>query len=303
MFAHSLLALRAVPLLRVALVVAVVSACAPGPTPTPIPRPVPAAPPPVAVAPAPVVTRYTIPGVVTDTHYDIEARTEIDRDSAGRHDKQQLTSRASMLVRERRQANGALSASGRISSYRVTSGLTSTPVVLDSLRFDAVLDSQALRVVSQPPLANECDRPESGALSLIRDVFVRIPVSVAVGDSWRDSTVQLVCRASLPMVVRSTAEYVVLDSARADNSVVLSIRRTTTTTLAGKSASPWRAIDITGTGTATLTFRVAVLSGAVRKLDGSSSLTLTVTDRTSPTALRTQQVTQRVTLSAQAIGN
>ena len=66
---------------------------------------------------------------------------------------------------------------------------------------------------------------------------------------------------------------------------------------------PWRALEVTGTGTATLEIRVAVLTGAVRAMEGSSTLTLSVTDKTASTAVRAQQVTQRVSLRAQATSN
>lgn len=280
------------------------AACASSPAPTPVLRP--SAPAPVVPAtPAPVasVTRYTVPMLVTDTRYRVDSKASIERDSAGRRETQQLTTRADVLVRQRRQSNGALSASGQISGYSVSSPFTSAPTVIDSLRFEAVLDAQALRVVSQPPLANECDRPEGGALSLVRDLFVRVPSVVAVGDQWRDSTVQLVCRSSIPMVMRTTADYQVVDTARSSDGVVLVIRRTSTTRLDGKVASPWRALEVTGTGTATLEIRVAVLTGAVRVMEGSSTLTLSVTDKTASTAVRAQQVTQRVSLRAQATSN
>jgi hypothetical protein len=276
------------------------AACGPGVAPTPVPRPAP----PIEAAPvpmAPVASHLAIPSLVTDTRYRLETRTQLEVDSAGRRVTQTITSRAQAVVRQRRQADGALTASGKIFDYVVASGLLATPPKLDSLRFDAELDAQALRVALQPPLANECDRPETGALSLVREVLVRVPASVAIGDTWRDSTVQIVCRASVPMIVRTNATYTVLDSARSSDGTLVVIRRTSTTRLEGKTTSPWRALDVTGTGTATLEFRVAVLTGAVRRLEGTSTLTLTVTDKTSPTSLRAQQVTQLVSLTGTAI--
>ncbi len=281
----------------------VMSGCQSAAAPTPTPRPTPApAPTPVATAPTAVTTRYTIPALVTDTRYQVESKAVLERDSAGRRESQQLNSRADAVVRQRRQASGALNATGRMYAYAVQSSLGPSTPRIDSLRFEAVLDAQALRVVLQPPLENECDRPESGALALVRDLFVRVPNSVSVGERWRDSTVQLVCRASIPMVVRTTADYEVLDSARRDNEVALRIRRTTATRLEGKVASPWRALEVSGVGTGTLEFELSVLTGAVRTLDGTSTLTMTVTDKTSASAIRAQQVTQRVTTHAQITG-
>lgn len=242
-----------------------------------------------------------MPALVTDARYRLHSVTELERDSAGRRDVQQVSGDAQVVVRLRRQASGNLSATGRVLGYAVTSALSTTPIAIDSLRFDAILDSLALRVAMQPPLVNECDRPESGALTLVRDLLLRVPANLAVGDQWRDSTVQVVCRASLPMIIRTVAEYVVSDSARGDDGLQLVIHRTSTSRVEGKTSSPWRSVEVAGRGTARLEARVSVSSGAVSRLESNGTLTLTVTDRTSPASVRSQDVTQRVKLTATTI--
>ncbi len=262
------------------------------PVPLPTPVPVPTLPPDVA----PVV-RYTIPSVVTDARYRLESVAAFERDSAGRRDTQQQTSRADVLVRLRRSANGALAANGRISGYAVQSALSTVPIAIDSLRFEAVLDGTALRVVLQPPLANECDRPETGALALVRNLLIRVPATVAVGESWRDSTVSVVCRSSVPLVLRNTNTYTVVDAERGREGMELVIRRTTVSRVDGKSATAWRSIELSGVGSSTLDARLSIVSGAVQQVQENSTLTLTVIDKSTPTLVRTQQVTQRVTLT------
>lgn len=276
--------------------------CAPAAVsiPTPAPAEVPAAAPP---PPVPLPVSFTLPALVTDVRYRLENTTVLERDSAGQRDSQQLVSRAAATVRVHRSPTGAFEGTGRLTGYSVTSALVSAPIVVDSLRFDVVLDSLALRVVMQPPLANECDRPETGALALVRDVLWRVPTTVSVGDRWRDSTVQLVCRSSLPLVVRTTSEYVVTDTVRQSAGVLLVITRTSQMRVEGKTTSPWRLIDVNGTGQGTHEARVAVISGAVREVRGTSTLTLQVTDRTTPSSVRSQVVTQRVTTLAQAVEN
>jgi len=282
-------------------ILTVVSGCAPRVVPLPIPAPssAPAAPVPVVV---PTATRYSVPGLVTDTRYGIESIAQLERDSAGRRDVQSITSRAQTTVRLRRTPDGAFSGSGRIIGYSVSSALSATPIVIDSLRFQTVLDPTALRVAMQPPLANECDRPETGALSLVRDLLLRVPGSIAVGDQWRDSTVQIVCRSSVPMIVRTTNAYVATDAVRGRDGMELSIRRTSVTRVEGKTTSPWRSVDIAGTGSAVLTARVAVNTGVVHMVQSTSTLTLTVNDLSSTSAVRAQQVIQRVTFKGDVIG-
>lgn len=279
----------------------VATACAPRavvvPPSRPIPMPAPAPVPVVEVAP----TRFAIPALVTDTRYAIESRTTLLRDSAGRREEQQLSSDARVVVRYRRTPTGGLSGTGRLSQYAVTSGFSATPVRLDSLRFDITLDDVWLRVMPTPALVNECDRPETSALALVREVLLRVPSSVSVGDSWQDSTVQVVCRSNVALVMRTTHRYTVADSSREAGSMQLVVRRVSQSRLEGKTSTAWRSIDIRGTGDATLEARVAVSTGAVQRVESASTLALTVSDRTSSTALRTQQVTQRVTLRARVV--
>jgi hypothetical protein len=250
------------------------------------------------------MARYAIPALVTDSRYQVQSIATLERDSAGRRDVQKMTSSAQVVVRLRRQLSGGFDATGRLYGYSVQSALSTTAVAIDSLRFDAVLDSLALRVAMQPPLVNECDRPESGALSLVRDLLIRVPASLTVGARWRDSTVALVCRANLPMVVRTIADYVVTDTAHTrEDGVLLVIRRTSNARVEGKLQAPWRSVEVTGLGTGTLDAQVSVRSGAVRRVQSTSTLILTATDRTSPSSVRSQQVTQRVTLTGVPIGS
>jgi len=270
--------------------------CAPAVVAAPpilLPTPAPVATPPADVAPM----RFAIPSVVTDARYHLETVAAFTRDSAGRRDTQQQTSRADVLVSMQRSTNGALTATGRVSAYAVHSALSTTPIAIDSLRFEAALDSVSVRVVSQPPLANECDRPESGALSLVRDLLIRVPATVAVGESWRDSTVSMVCRSSVPLVVRNVNSYTVVDAERGREGMELVIRRSTVSRVDGKSATAWRSIEVSGVGSGSLDARLSTVSGAIQRVQGTSTLTFTVVDKSTPTLMRTQLVTQRVAVT------
>lgn len=284
------------------LALGAIAACGPHAASVPTPKPEPTTTP-VAPVEAPTVVRYSVPGLVTDTRYRIESVTELERDSAGRRETQTLNTQANVTLRLRRTATGAFTANGQIAAYQVKSQFLAKPISIDSLRFQAVLDAQALRVVMQPPLANECDRAETGALALVHDVLLRVPASLAVGDQWRDSTVQVICRSTVPLVFRTVNDYVLTSADRARDGNELVVRRTSVTRVEGKTSSPWRAVEISGVGADTLSARISVLTGAVRSVEGKSILTLLVSDRSSTAAVRAQQLTQRVKLTGTASGN
>ncbi len=285
-----------------ALTLLVLSACSQPPAQSPVPE---GPREPVAVEipppPAPRPEVFSLPSNIAETHYRLESKTVLVRDSAGRRESQELTSRAQSTLRLRRFPDGRFEGSGMLTAYQVSSAFSTVPVAVDSLRFDAALDTLSLRVVSRPPLANECDRAETGALGLVRDVLIRLPTSVTVGERWQDSTVQVVCRSGVPMVVRTSSAYVVTGSERDGEQQILLVRRTSVSNVSGATTSPWRSVGVAGTGEGTLEARVLVGTGVVQRVRGTSMLTLTVSDRSVPSQIRSQQVTQRVTLSADVI--
>lgn len=217
-----------------------------------------------------------------------------------------LTSQESATPTGRRNVRTGTRAPGSVGSTAGTSTGTEaavpTPAVPASavpapLLLDAVLDSANARVVTRPLLANECDRPELGAVALARDVLVRIPDGVAVGDRWRDSTVSLVCRTGVPITVYTSTQY---QLERMDEHRMILVR-TLAATLDGKGGSAFRAIALTGNSTGTQRAEVQRATGVLEKLEGTSTLTLRVSERTLSGVPRVQQVVQRVELKAERV--
>ena len=307
--------MRRMPLgrpLSVMAVLALCAACAPGPSAAPAPAPVPT---PVVTPPSvesPRAPRFRLPLALATTSYGMQVRTELERDSAGRTERDLVESSARVELTLRRDPRGLLRGAGRVDSFVVrasgASARTTTPATMlstavpaplfTSVAIDAVLDSTQLRTVVRPPLANECDRPEAAAAGMARELLVRIPESVSVGDRWRDSLVTLVCRGGVPMTVRTIIESVAAGTTDGDR--ILRVRRTVATTLDGNSRTPWRQVEITGTGRGTQDVQVDVARGTMVALDGESTLTIRVVNGSLRDAARTQQVVQKVTLSARA---
>lgn len=286
-------------------------ATAPSPVVAPTPVPVSA---PVA---APLPARIAVASAVAERRYDVKSSARIERDSAGRKDEQRVESQGVVTWMLQRSPDGALRGSGRVDSFAVkiegagvaaptvqsksTSGSVggASPTIFPAVAFDAILDAISVRVVTRPPLANECDRSESGATALVRDLLLRVPTSVVSGDRWRDSSVSIICRVGIPITVRSTHEYVLERVEGMLPATTLFIKRTTATRLEGKLGSAWRALELTGSGTGTDDARIDVSTGALMLLDGQGTLTLQLTDRSRPSTPRTQRITQQLTTHAE----
>jgi hypothetical protein len=225
---------------------------------------------------------------------------------AGVSDEQRIDTRALVSMSFDRMVTGALRGSGQVDSFTVRSSIAEIPTPLvgtaatairpsSSVYIDALIDSTALRVVSRPPLANECDRPEVSAMQLARELLVRIPDGVVEGSQWRDSTIALVCRNGVPLTVYTATRSTLTKMSRE----TLMVTRDVRTTLEGKGGSAFRAFEVVGTGSGSQRIEIAALTGVLEKLHGTSTLTVQVVERIPPGTPRSQQVLQTVEIRAE----
>ena len=227
---------------------------------------------------------------------------------AGVSNEHRIDTRALISMSFDRAVSGALRGSGRIDSFTVRSSMAESPKTLAapaapsirpsvSVLIDALSDSTTLRVVSRPPLANECDRPEVSAMQLARELLVRIPDGVVEGRQWRDSTVALVCRNGLPLTVYTTTHSTLTRKSRE----TLVVTRELRTTLEGKGGTAFRAFEVVGTGSGSQRLEISTLTGILETLQGTSTLTLHMVERIPPGTPRSQQVLQKVEIRAERI--
>jgi hypothetical protein len=255
---------------------------------------------------------WSIPAVPPALRYVTEVNATLERDSVGRVVQQHVQSRGVITLQTRRDSLGGMRSTGVVDSFTVR-GLEevlsptvtadarsgkSVPVVVApplSVQFDATLDARTLRVTTRPPLANECDSPETGATSLVRDVMVRVPKTLSVGLQWSDSTVGFMCRLNVPITVRSRSLYLVERSEQVSNHVELILKRITYTQLDGNLQSTWRTVTLIGAGQVTQLVRVDVASGAVRSIDGDGLLSIKLTDTGRRDGSGVQELRQKTT--------
>ena len=266
---------------------------------------------PVVITPVPPTMEIAsafipIAANVRDARYQVRSIARVTSDSAGRPIEHRIETSGMVTIALQRSADGAFRGSGRVDSFTVQmpsasssmspSTVASDAVHLDSVFFDAILDATNLRVVTRPLLANECDRSETSATALARELLLRIPRSVQVRSQWVDSTIAFVCRSSVPIAVRTVNSYTVerIDNG-ASNAMVL-VRRAFTVRMDGKLVSPWRPLEVSGVGTGAQRVIIDAVRGAVQSLDGTSTITLQLNDRSRPNGARTQRVVQQVEL-------
>lgn len=327
--ASSLASARAIAsaVMLAALTAVGMSACGPSLQPAPTPAPVPAATRPEPVVPAVVervVSTWRLPATLPSTRYLTEISAQLERDSAGRVVAQRAETRALVTLQGRRDSLGAFRGSGYVDSFSVR-GLEqvltanrgdaiSTPVPIlpqgampagtpttPRVQFDVTLDPRMLHVAVRPVLANECDRVESAAANMVRDIVVRLPRTIEVGATWSDSTVAFLCRLGVPITSRSKSNYVVERADKVQDRTELVVRRTSTTELAGELRTSWRVLTLAAIGGSTELIRVDALSGIVREAQSDGQLTIKLNDTSRLDGTGAQELRQttkgRVTLA------
>ena len=256
----------------------------------PPPAPVPVVP----VTIGPVIERYTMPAVVPSTRYLSEVSATLERDSAGRVLTEHVDTRALITLQGRRDTLGAFRGSGVVDSFTVrglesalapnqgeTKPRTPVPVFTDppiAVSFDAAFDARNLRISTKPALANECDRPETGATNLVRDVLVRLPARLIVGQAWQDSSVSFVCRLGVPITSRTKSNYSVERADKVQGGIELIVHRIADTQLNGELKSTWRTVTVSAIGRTTHHIRVDGTTGVVRAIESDGLLTIKLHD-------------------------
>ncbi|MGV3709401.1 MAG: hypothetical protein ACO1Q7_11215 [Gemmatimonas sp.] len=296
--------------MAVLTVIVALAACGGSVKPTPAPEALPPAP--VAVAPTPVtepvIERWTMPAAVPVARYQSDISAALERDSAGRTIAEKVETHAVISLSGRRDTLGAFRGTGTVDSF-VVRGLegalapnrgespSSVPVpVLQpkplTVQFEAAFDSRNLRVSTRPALANECDRPETGATALVRDLLVRLPKTVSVGQTWTDSSVSFVCRLGVPITSRSKSVYTLERADKVQGGIELAIRRVSDVVLAGELRSTWRTVLVNATGKTTHNIRVDGTSGIVRSIESDGLLTIKLSDSSRRDGSANQEIRQ-----------
>lgn len=286
----------------------------------PDPEPAPVVAPPAPPAP----TRVTIATRHDTLRYDVISTARVERDSAGQPNREEIVSRARVSFAMERIGNGPrgraldLRSTGRVDGFVITSServsgsrssalpgvaaAPSRPVAPLTVPFDATLNGLTARVSPRPALANECDKPEMSALSLARELLVRLPPELVVGASWTDTTRVFMCRGGVPVTVQQvgTATVRALESGPAGPFTRVHIDRTLQTRVEGQLATSWRSVGLTGQGSGTQRVLVDATTGALVEMQSESTMRLDVHDSARPDQGQ-QSLTQRVTVTARQV--
>lgn len=278
---------------------------------TPATSPTPTATPRIVATPSAAAIVMLGSGV-PDTRSQVVAETWLRPMSSSDPEQRILTS-AIVSWRFDRRADGSMRGTGSVRDFRVSASFTAPKavpkaapkgnpqgelkgVVSDSLispvTLDIVLDSMTARVVTRPPLVNECDRLEAAASHHARAAAIRVPERLQEGTVWRDSTVTLACRSGVPVTVYTTSTLRVL----AIESGTIRVTRETVFQFRGSGGVAFQRMTVVGTGTGRAQILLRRPEGTLDRLSESSTSRLTLTVTSNGGAPREQRMEQEVTL-------
>lgn len=307
------------PRWRFAPLLLLVSGCAPAVSPLPSPTPVPA---PVA-RPVEVVrpTRVALALRHEVARYTVRSLSQLTRDSVGTPITEQVESTAFVQFALERTGDPTTTAplglrgTGRVEGFvltpttRLASARTSAlsgvaeapgyPTLPLTVPFEAIVDGTITRVAPTPSLANECDRPETGATALARELLVRLPGALTAGSVWADTARVFVCRGGVPVTVQTIATNRVSALERSADGPATRVRvvRELSIRAEGEQATAWRTVALSGRGRGRQELVLSAPAGVLQQLRSESETVFEVRDSARPDGGK-QRITQRVQYSA-----
>jgi hypothetical protein len=292
-----------------------VGGCRPAVTPLPAPTPVPA--PIVRPVDAEVPTRITLALRHASARYTVRSRSELTQDSAGTPITEQVESTAFVQFALERTGDPTarvplgLRGTGRVEGFVLTpttrlanartSALSSVaeppsyPTLPLTVTFEAMVDGTITRVAPTPSLANECDRPETGATAMARELLVRLPGALAAGSAWADTARVFVCRGGVPVTVQTIATNRVTAIEGSNDGPATRVRvvRELRIRAEGEQATTWRTVAVSGRGQGRQELVLSAPAGVLQELESDSETVFDVRDTARPNDGK-QRITQRV---------
>lgn len=139
----------------------------------------------------------------------------------------------------------------------------------------------------------DCGSPAAAAANATRDLWLRAPSRVVVGDVWTDSIATSLCRDGIQLSTTIRRSYRVVAASSSDSLTTLTIERESAIALSGSGELRGDSVEIHATGTGRATLRLSTATGWVESANGESTLNL---DARTPG--RVQSVVQVLEFSA-----
>ena len=281
-----------------------------GPGLQPAPRPTPSGPAdPAPAGPAPAAAAVFAYGAGRGVAI-VESRATIDvtEDSAAATDTVVTTARVRWELGP--AAGGDRELQAVVDSFAVTAGARVPPGAAVPLPVRVTGRATGGEVRLDPPMASppfpsvtpatpssaptppsDCAGPAASVLGSVRELFPRLPGSLARGARWADTVTTVTCPGGVRLVSTTIHRYQVAGQTESAGRRLVRIERASDLAVRGEGEQARERVTADGRGTARATLHVDPAAGRLVDLTGDSTLELTFTG-----AGRVQRVVQRGTV-------
>jgi hypothetical protein len=169
----------------------------------------------------------------------------------------------------------------------------STPPAMSDTIPTAPASPDTLLLVERP-----CAAALAAPVALARELLILPPSALAVGTTWSDTTVTMLCRGGVPVTTTAVQRFTVLGSTRIDGDEAVAIERSSESIVSGTTRLRGRTVAVSGSGRGRATFYASVERGAILGADGTYEAELTIESGTRRQQFD-QATRQRVRLRSQ----
>lgn len=122
-----------------------------------------------------------------------------------------------------------------------------------------------------------CSDSSESALSIISRDLIIVPQEITVGKDWQDSTTNLVCSGSLPVLVSVIRKFKIIGETTVDGIAALKLERTEKSVTSGEGSQGQHQISLKGTGMGTGQIYIDASTGLLLGLTATSRSELLIT--------------------------
>ena len=155
--------------------------------------------------------------------------------------------------------------------------IASGPPLQLPVQLSAVLDRDSLVITRNVATSSSCNVLESTVASDLRNLLPRLPDSLPVGLTWRDSAEVDGCQAGIPVKSRYMRSFRVVGEAKQDNLPVLILQRIDSVRAHGEGAQQQHQVTLDAVGAGGATYYLDFNNGRIVRVDLSQDSNLTIT--------------------------
>src|SRR6266849_2335386 len=132
-------------------------------------------------------------------------------------------------------------------------------------------------IISSDSVAEKCNPINSTLSADLHNLFVRFPIQLSQGSSWRDSVELTTCQGMIPTTAHIARSYIVLGETAYQGERVILVQRTDSIRAQGEGAQQQHRVTLDARGTGNAIYYMSPKDGRVVRINAGQDLDLAIT--------------------------